>query len=161
MAMVQEESVFHHAYSSRVRCEIAVRINHVIHLSVNVLLASRGLIISVGEGHELPRHDIRIASVGLPDLQNTILVVVMNRCADDHGGQRHASLLAGARNDHCCCRIVIFLQWICKIQLRIWKDQGRIIPARAAVEAHEERLVFSIRGRKRYGGSLDAILSAA
>src|SRR6266478_7843639 len=90
MDVVRAESALHHAYGSRRGCEIvpAIRIdiNHVIHLNENILLASCGRIIRVGQGYELPRRYIRIAwEVGiLPDRRNTIPAVVMNRCAEDH-----------------------------------------------------------------------------
>src|SRR6266436_7388272 len=75
MDVVRAESALHHAYGSRGGCEIAIRINDVIHLNENILLASFGRIISVVEGHDLPRRGIRIAFVGLPDRGDTILVV--------------------------------------------------------------------------------------
>ena len=161
--VMREECTFHRAFNARLRCVISrgSGINHdVIELYENILLVGPRGIVGIGERHKLAGSHVRVSLVLLPYLQKAILVVVMNCCGDDHCAPGHASHLAAARHDHCCCRIVIFVQRICKIRKhRVWKDPGRIIPV--AVPARECRLAVSIRRGKRYGGSLDAVQSAA
>src|ERR1700730_3070792 len=81
------ERSFHHLFSLRIRCEVPIRINHVVELNENILVANLwGIvgIVGIEETDRLAGPDVRVSFVHLPDLQDSILIVVMNRCADDH-----------------------------------------------------------------------------
>ena len=85
------ERIFHHLYSLRIRrevpCQAPILFNHVVELDENILVAKlRGIGRNgeIGETHRLAGSDIGVSLVLLPNLQDSILVVVINRCADDH-----------------------------------------------------------------------------
>src|SRR6267154_1396326 len=143
---------------------------HIIELNEDVLLPLRQRIQGVefcsGEFHpagvscmaaraRIDRDRIAISLVRLPNVQQTIVVIVLNRGANNHRSPGYAPLLATAWCDHGCCRIVVFLH-SSPGESRIGEGPCRVVPR--AVPAGECRLAASIqRGSKCLVGKVNGL----
>src|SRR5260370_28633067 len=60
-----------------------------------------------GQAHELTVRDIGVSLVGLPDVQQAVIVALLNRGVEDYGGPRHAAPVGSRGSYRCIDRVKI------------------------------------------------------